>query len=331
MTTRSLPLLDIRNLSVSFGRERRIAVDNVSFRLAKNRTLCLVGASGAGKSSVARMIVGLLSPDSGEIRYNGINRQNMTRQQLLEVRQKIQIIFQEPSASLSPRRSVAQILLEPMVHFQIGDSISRPDTINRVLNTVGLDTDILHRYPHQFSTGQQQRIAIARALVCEPDLLIADEAVSALDVSVQAHILQLMKDLQLQKNIALLFISHDLGVVRQMADRVAVMYQGQILEDAPADLFFSQPAHPYSRTLLDIAKGRQDGLQVQTLVPLGHGRSRLEPVNHCLYAGNCPDKMPLCESEPPDNYSPGRNIDEHSVRCHLYNKAIGNEAIGNDE
>ncbi len=330
MPSLSLPLLEIRNLSVSFGRTRQIAVDNVSFHLVKKQTLCLVGASGAGKSSVARMITGLLTPASGEILYRGINRLHMSRPQLMQARQKIQIIFQEPSASLSPKRTIEQILLEPMIHFQLGDIISRVQTINHVLNTVGLDNDILHRYPHQFSTGQQQRIAIARALVCEPDLLIADEAVSALDVSVQANILQLLKDLQLQKDIALLFISHDLGVVRQMADRVVVMYQGQVLEQANADLFFSQPAHPYSRTLLDIAKGRQTRVQAQELVRLEHGRSQLEPDKQCLYAGNCPDKMPLCESEAPNYYNPGsyaqgNDVDAHSVRCHLYNEVIGND------
>lgn len=255
------PLLEVRNLSVSFGRSRQIAVDNVSFCLAKKETLGLVGASGAGKSSVARLITGLEAPDSGEILYNGINKAHMSRLQLMEARQKIQIIFQEPSASLSPKRNIEQILLEPMVHFAIGDLASRRHTISRVLNTVGLDTDILQRYPHQFSTGQQQRIAIARALVCEPELLIADEAVSALDVSVQAQILQLLKDLQQHKDVALLFVSHDLGVIRQMADRVAVMYHGQILEQADADVFFSQPAHPYSRTLLNIAKCEQDQRQ----------------------------------------------------------------------
>jgi len=329
------PLLDVRNLSVSFGRARQIAVDNVSFCLSKKETLGLVGSSGAGKSSVARSIAGLETPESGEILYNGIHKVNMTRLQLMETRQKVQIIFQEPSASLSPKRNIKQILLEPMVHFAIGDLLSRARTISRVLNTVGLDTDILHRYPHQFSTGQQQRIAIARALVCEPELLIADEAVSALDVSVQAQILQLLKDLQQQKGIALLFVSHDLGVIRQMADRVAVMYQGQILEQADADIFFSQPAHPYSRALLNIAKGGQDQTLPQKLIRLGHGRSQLEPTDGCLYAGNCPDKMPLCESKSPKNYNIGNynlgnNTCEQRVRCHLYDEAINNETIGNE-
>lgn len=325
-------VLDVRNLSISFGRARQIAVDRVSFQLGKNETLGLVGPSGAGKSSIARLIIGLLAADGGEILFKGVNKQNMTQQQRMESRRKIQIIFQEPSASLSPKRTIEQILLEPMLHFHIGDIISRRLTISRVLNTVGLDVDILQRYPHQFSTGQQQRIAIARALVCEPELLIADEAVSALDVSVQAQILQLLKDLQQQNDIAMLFVSHDLGVVRQIADRVAVMYQGQIVEQADADTFFSKAAHPYSRALLEIAKDQNDQQHFKmTIRPAsirsGHGRSQTEVGNGCLYAGNCPDKMPLCESEAPkpyhiDDSHSGARADEHSARCHLYKEGM---------
>lgn len=320
-------LLDVRGLSISFGRARDIAVDDVSIQVNKKETLGLVGSSGAGKSSIARLITGILKADSGEILYRGVSKQNMTDQQLLEMRQKIQIIFQEPSASLSPRRTVEQILVEPMQHFGIGDQHSRLLTIARVLNTVGLDVDILQRYPHQFSSGQQQRIAIARALVCEPELLIADEAVSALDVSVQAQILQLLKDLQQQNDIAILFISHDLGVVRQLADRVAVMYQGKLIEQADADSFFDQAAHPYSRALLKIARGQDNPQHLQAPVRLGHGRSQLEPGNGCLYAGNCPDKMPLCEFEAPRPYNVGDDFagthsEPHSVCCHLYKEGM---------
>ena len=254
MKPSTAPLLEVKNLSVSLGRPRILAVDQVSLSVAQAEVLGLVGASGAGKSSVARLIAGLLTPDQGEIRYEGNHTAAMSREQKMGIRQKIQLIFQEPGSSLSPKRNIEQILLEPMEHFGIGDSLSRIQTMGEVLNTVGLDADILPRYPHQFSTGQQQRIAIARALVCEPDLLIADEAVSALDVSIQAQILQLLKSLQHQKGIAMLFISHDLGVIRQLADRVAVMYRGQIVETARADDFFNQPTHPHSRELLRIAK-----------------------------------------------------------------------------
>jgi ABC-type oligopeptide transport system ATPase subunit len=164
------------------------------------------------------------------------------------------LVFQNPSASLSPKRNIEQTLLEPLEHFAIGDDDSRREKIRRILQGVGLDPDVLHGYPHQFSTGQQQRIAIARALVTDPDLLIADEAVSALDVSVQAQILQLIQALQKQRGIAILFISHDLAVIRQIATDVAILYRGKLLEHSSADAFFNQPTHPYSQNLLSLAK-----------------------------------------------------------------------------
>lgn len=247
------PLLRVRNLSLSF-RNRALAVDAVSFDLYAGKTLGLVGASGAGKSSVARAILHLLEPDAGQILFSGEDIFSMDRSQLKNLRQRIQIVFQEPSASLSPRRTVAQTLLEPLNHFAIGDKDYRQDKIRQTLLTVGLDEAVLQRFPHQFSSGQQQRIAIARALVTNPELLIADEAVSALDVSIQAQILHLIQSLQKEHGITFLFISHDLAVIRQIADDVAVMYQGRLLEHLPADDFFSEPSHPYSKKLLSFAR-----------------------------------------------------------------------------
>ena len=251
----NVPLLKVEQLSLSFPRQQR-AVDRVSFTLAAGRTLGLVGASGAGKSTIARAILRLLEPDAGEILFKGENIFSMGKTQLQKTRQRIQMVFQEPSASLSPRRTVAQTLLEPLRHFALGDTGSQQVNIRKTLRTVGLDADVLHRYPHQFSTGQQQRIAIARALVTNPDLVIADEAVSALDVSIQAQILQLIQSLQKEHGIAFLFISHDLAVIRQIADEVAVMYRGQLLEHSSADMFFNQPAHPYSKALVAMGTSR---------------------------------------------------------------------------
>ena len=248
------PLLEIRKLSVSFQQRDKVAVDGVSFSIEKGGILGLAGASGAGKSSIARAIMGLIKADSGEVLFNGEDILQMDSQQLSAARQRIQLIFQNPSAGLSPRRSIEQSLLEPLEHFTIGNKSTRQDKIRQILPTVGLDPDVLRRYPHQFSSGQQQRIAIARALLTDPDLLIADEAVSALDVSVQAQILQLLQKLQTERDIAILFISHDLAVIRQIASEVAIIYRGQLLEHSAADDFFVQPTHPYSKSLLAFAK-----------------------------------------------------------------------------
>lgn len=325
MLTSNPPLLEVRDLTLCYNRSKQIAVDRASFQLREGQTLGLVGASGAGKSTIARAICGLMPPTSGEILLDGVNRQHMNKKQLLSARQRIQIVFQEPGSSLSPKRTIKQTLLEPMLHFQIGDHLSRHRQIAHVLNTVGLETDILQRYPAQFSTGQQQRIAIARALVSEPDVLIADESVSALDVSVQAQILQLLRTLQQQHKIALLFISHDLSVVRQIADQVVVMYQGQIMEQAPADEFFEHAAHPYSRALLKIVNSAELlDLPVEKN-RLQHNRSSSDNARRCLYAGNCADKMPLCETTAANIYNLGKSTGLHCVRCHLYKEANKNE------
>ena len=321
MKSLSPPLLEVRELSVSFDNGRHIAVDQASFTLRRGETLGLVGSSGAGKSTIARVICGLVAPNSGEILIDGINKQLMTRQQLRSAQQRVQIIFQEPGSSLSPKRTVEQILLEPLLHFQIGNQLSRNLQIGKVLNTVGLDTDILQRFPRQFSTGQQQRIAIARALVSEPDVLIADEAVSALDVSVQAQILQLLCSLQQQRNISLLFISHDLSVVQQIADQIVVMYQGQVMEQVSAEVFFEHAAHPYSRALLDMVKSKEIGNHPLQANLLQHTRLHSAGANHCLYTGNCADKMPLCETTAAHIYNLGNEAEPHCVRCHLYKEA----------
>lgn len=306
------PLLEIRELSLSF-RNQENAVDHVSFKLAAGKTLGLVGASGAGKSSIARAILRLVEPQTGDILFAGNSIYNMDRGQLRETRRRIQMIFQEPATSLSPRRTVAQTLLEPLRHFAIGDSQYRQDAIRQTLHTVGLEQDILHRYPHQFSSGQQQRIAIARALVTKPDLLIADEAVSALDVSIQAQILQLIQALQKEHGIAFLFISHDLAVIRQIADEVAVMYHGQLLEHSPADTFFSQPAHPYSKVLLSFAS-----FDPPAQLPVSRGSDAHHAA--CVYATSCKDKMPVCERLESAYHKIWHKDVALCVKCHLYDE-----------
>jgi oligopeptide/dipeptide ABC transporter ATP-binding protein len=334
MSTSSLqtkpPLLELRDLSVSFDRQRQLAVDRVNLRIQEGLTLGLVGSSGAGKSSIARAIMRLHDADSGKILFRGEDILRLDPREMKAVRQRIQLVFQDPLASLSPRRSVGQTLLEPLQHFALGDTLSRQEKIRHTLHTVGLDHDVLQRYPHQFSAGQQQRIAIARALVTDPDLLIADEAVASLDVSIQAQILELILDLQKDLGIALLFISHDLAVIRQIADEVAIMYRGQLLEQSSADAFFSGPAHPYSRALLAFASSAEPSRLPDGNWNLEQARSAMEVNASCVFAHKCAEKMPVCEQLEPRShriqYRKERAMEPHCVKCHLYDEATGNES-----
>ena len=319
------PLLDVYDLSVSFHRQTQTAVDRVSFSIRAGSITGLVGASGAGKSSIARAIMGLAKTDSGEIRFRGDDILSMPGRQLKTIRQRIQMVFQDPSASLSPRRSIEQSLLEPMQHFGLGDSEHQRKTVRDTLATVGLDHDILKRYPHQFSSGQQQRIAIARALVTSPDLLIADEAVSSLDVSIQAQILQLIKTLQTEHNIAVLFISHDLAAIAQVADDIAVMLGGQLLEQSPAELFFKGPAHPYSKELLSLADDTSASALPAREWHLERRLSTTSSSPTCVFSKNCTVKKAICDQkEPVANPIDIRNRHSravHCVKCHLYDEA----------
>lgn len=262
----STSILDVRDVSLAYGGQDGLAVNRVSFNIKRGHTLGLVGASGAGKSSIARMLMQLTRPSAGDILFNGISLFQSSDSQRSQIQQDIQFVFQEPSASLSPRRKVGRTLLEPLAHFGIGNKAERLEKIYRTLDMVGLGTDVLERYPHQFSSGQQQRIAIARALVTDPQLLVADEAVSSLDVSIQAQILQLLQAVKKELGITMLFISHDLAVIRQLADEVAVMNEGQMLEHCVADDFFSSPSHPYSRSLLSFA--RQNAVPSRKMSPV---------------------------------------------------------------
>lgn len=318
------PLLEVNNLSLTFHKGQQTAVDRVSFSIKAGSSVGLVGASGAGKSSVARAILQLVKPDSGEILFKGKNIGLMDPRALKSARQSIQMVFQDPSVSLSPKRTVEQTLVEPLQHFEIGDANSRPEKALQILRTVGLDQSAMHRYPHQFSSGQQQRIAIARALVTNPELLIADEAVASLDVSVQAQILRLIQSLQDDYGITFLFISHDLAVIRQIASEVAVIYRGQLVEQSPADRFFSQPAHPYSRTLLSFAKGKTPPGWTGDKWHLHRGQRPPGESSGCVFAAFCPDKMPQCESTEPLLYA-FQAKNQHAkglqrVKCHLYDE-----------
>lgn len=290
------------------------AVCGVDLRLERGRTVGLVGESGSGKSTLARLLMGLLPPTSGSVHLHGMNLSALPAKRLREERRNIQIVFQDPYTSLNPVRSVAEIVGDPLrVHGYEGDIGVR---LKELIRLVGLDESALGRYPHAFSGGQRQRIGIARALALSPDVVILDEPVSALDVSVQAQILNLLMRLQSELDLSYVFISHDLAVVRQVADEVAVMYLGQIVEQGPADQIFRAPSHHYTRALLDavpvpVPRGRESR---NKLVLGGDIPSPNDPPTGCRFRTRCPRAEEFCVSEPPEL----RSISERStVACHF--------------
>lgn len=244
-------ILHITNLCVRYPRNpETYAVDLVSLSIKKETTFGLVGESGSGKSSLARAVMGLVAADTGSIWFRNQDLTTLKPAEFRQLRSHIQMIFQDPYAALSPRKNIFASLTEPLESLAEMNTLETQDRIHECLHMVGLDGNVLNRYPHQFSGGQLQRICIARALLLEPELVIADEPVSSLDVSIQAQILNLLKDLQKRLGISMIFISHDLTVVRHMADDVGVMYQGQLVEKAPCEELFAQPQQPYTRSLL---------------------------------------------------------------------------------
>ena len=309
-------LLEFDDLQLSYrqaGRRPDVAVDGLSLGIAHGEVLGLAGESGSGKSSLARSALGLLQPTAGRLLFDGRDLRGLSSVQWREARRRMQIVFQDPSSSLSPRRSVRQILQEPLRLFRLAQPHEEQQLIAAGLAEVGLPADCMQRYPHQFSSGQRQRIALARALICRPDLLIADEAVAALDVSVQAQILELLQELRRQRDFAMLFISHDLAVLQQLADTVAVMYRGRLVEHAPAGRFFTRPQHPYAQALLASMPGAAGAVP---LVAAGGGISRARPAGGCGYRDRCPLVQPRCHQQTPAARSvsghPG-----HRVECHL--------------
>lgn len=319
------PLLRVRDLVVKYrvassNGELLTAVNGVSFDLHAGSIFGLVGESGAGKTSLAHAIMQLVRPTAGEVLFHGESLAHMNAASRQKTRKNIQLVFQDPLASLSPRRSIAQSLIEPLDHFRIDVAGRRHTRVCSALETVGLERDVLQRFPHELSGGQRQRVALARALLAEPELIIADEAVSSLDVSVQARIIELILDLRQQRGIAFLFIAHDLAVVQQLADRVGVMYLGEIVETAPANSLFHQAAHPYTRALL-AAVPVPDPTHTKPLVLQGEPPSALAPPPGCTFHTRCPRAVEQCSVLKPSNHqinATGAKINAHDVRCHLW-------------
>ena len=315
-------LLETKNLSKYFTGKKGLlnrqpaqvkAVDHVSLTVNKGETLGLVGESGCGKSTLGRTILRLIPATEGQVLYNGEDILTYDKKKMWEMRRKLQIIFQDPYSSLNPRMTVYDLISAPLEVYKIGTKAERREMVEEILQEVGLDKQYLNRFPHEFSGGQRQRIGIARALILNPEFVVCDEAVSALDVSVRAQVLNLMRNMQQKKNLTYLFISHDLSVVRHISDRIAVMYLGSVAEVAEKAQLYSNPMHPYTKALLsaiplpDVKKKRQ------RIILQGDVPSAYNPPSGCKFHTRCPYATDRCKQEIPVL----RQMEKgHQVACH---------------
>ena len=284
-----------------FGRKKGVvqAVSDVSFSVAGGETLAIVGESGCGKSTTGRALLRLLEPTSGSVKLDGEEVTGLSPGRLQALRRNMQMVFQDPFGSLNPRMTVRETLMEPLLLHNVATGKRAHEATARLLETVGLAAHHADRYPHEFSGGQRQRICIARAIATRPRLIVCDEPVSALDVSVQAQVVNLLQDLQREFGMAYVFISHDLSVVRHIADRVAVMYLGRVVEEAPAAQLFADPRHPYTRALIEAAPRPVPGLRIAAEPPKGEAPSALNPGPGCAFAPRCPLATDLCRTTRP--------------------------------
>ena len=322
MSENSTILLETKDLSKYFTAKKGLlnrrpsvvkAVDHVSLSVKKGETLGLVGESGCGKSTLGRTILRLIPATEGQVLYNGEDILTYDKKKMWEMRRKLQIIFQDPYSSLNPRMTVYDLISAPLEVYRIGTKKERREMVEEILQEVGLDKQYLNRFPHEFSGGQRQRIGIARALILNPEFVVCDEAVSALDVSVRAQVLNLMRNMQQKKNLTYLFISHDLSVVRHISDRIAVMYLGSVAEVAEKAQLYSNPMHPYTKALLsaiplpDVKKKRQ------RIILEGDVPSAYNPPSGCKFHTRCPYATDRCKEEIPVLQEVEKG---HKVACH---------------
>jgi oligopeptide/dipeptide ABC transporter ATP-binding protein len=292
------------------------AVDGLSFDLAPRSTMALVGESGCGKTTAGRSILRLIEPNAGHVWFRGQDVTTLSRRNLREMRRHMQIIFQDPYSSLNPRQTVGQIIGRPLILHGLADNLAdAEDQAKDMLEKVGLQPSYSARYPHEFSGGQRQRIGIARAVALRPDFIVCDEAVSALDVSVQAQVINLLLDLKDEFGLSYIFIAHDLSVVRHISDEVAVMYLGRIVEHAPRDLLFRRPSHPYTQALLSAVPRADPRHKRERIILEGDVPSPINPPTGCPFHTRCPLAEARCSAETPKVYevAPGQR-----VSCHLY-------------
>jgi peptide/nickel transport system ATP-binding protein len=318
------PLLEVNDLKKYFRagggllrpRAYVYAVDGVSFTIARGETLALVGESGCGKSTVGRAILRLFDITAGQVVLDGRRIDDLSAATLRPLRRRVQVVFQDPFSSLNPRMRVRDIVAEPIRNFGLAQSARDMDArIAKLMDQVRLPRDAVDRWPHEFSGGQRQRIGIARALAAEPDLIVCDEAVSALDVSVKAQIVNLLQDIQQELGLALLFISHDLAIVEHMTRRVAVMYLGKIVEIAPKRAIFAAPRHPYTKALLSAVPVPEPGAARERIILKGDVPSPINPPKGCRFHTRCPYAFDRCRSEEP----PLRPTEHgHLAACHLH-------------
>ncbi len=330
------PLLKVRNLKMHFPVYRGVfvrrevnrvrAVDGLNFEIYPGETLGLVGESGCGKSTTGRALIQLYRPTDGEVDFDGTNLCELEEDDLHPLRRDLQMIFQDPYASLNPRMTVGDIIGEPLKVHKLAKGRELRQRVQDLMDTVGLDPRYIRRYPHEFSGGQRQRIGIARALACEPRFIVCDEPVSALDVSIQAQIMNLMEDLQKEFDLTFLFIAHDLAVVRHISDRIAVMYLGNLAEVAEGDEIYTNPLHPYTEALLSAVPIPDPEIEKKRtqIVLEGDVPSPLDPPSGCVFHTRCPYAWDRCKKEKPEfkEAEPG-----HQVACHLVDEPERREKI----